>query len=202
MWITTSVTSSYPPSVASGGGGFSIVTVFIKKIEFPPLPRLRRMLNLAIARVARELNWHMLIGEFTHTLDIKRRVSLPAKFRKEIGRGAVITRGLDKCLFIYPKNEWDVFVERLGPLLMGQKDNRDLARMFLSGASDVETDKLGRILIPEHLKRYADLKNKVVITGMYKRLEVWDQSRWEEYRDAVEKQTDVLAEKLGEMGVY
>lgn len=144
----------------------------------------------------------MLIGEFTHTLDAKKRVSLPAKFRKEIGKGAVITRGLDRCLFVYPKHEWDVFAERLSSLPMGQKDNRDFARMFLSGASDVETDKLGRILIPDHLKKYADLKSKVVIAGLYKRLEIWDEKRWEDYKEVVEKQTDILAEKLGEMGMY
>jgi len=144
----------------------------------------------------------MLIGEFTHTLDVKKRISLPAKFRKEIGKGAVITRGLDNCLFVYPKGEWDNFADKLSSLPMGQKDNRDFARIFLSGASEVETDKLGRVLIPDHLKKYADLKSKVVITGMYKRLEIWDEKKWEDYRDSTEKHANILAEKLGEMGMY
>ncbi|MEK7121979.1 MAG: division/cell wall cluster transcriptional repressor MraZ [Patescibacteria group bacterium] len=143
----------------------------------------------------------MLIGEFLHTIDAKKRVSLPAKFRKEIGKGAVITRGLDKCLFVYPVSEWKNFAEQLSALPMGQKDKRDFARIFLAGASEVESDKLGRILIPDHLKKYAELEEKAVICGMYKRLEIWNEKRWEKYREETEKQADVLAEKLGEMGM-
>ncbi len=143
----------------------------------------------------------MLIGEFLHIIDVKKRVSLPAKFRKEIGKGAVITRGLDKCLFVYPVSEWKNFAERLSALPMGQKDKRDFVRIFLAGASEVESDKLGRILIPDHLKKYAELEEKAVICGMYKRLEIWNEKRWEKYREETEKQADILAEKLGEMGM-
>jgi MraZ protein len=143
----------------------------------------------------------MLIGEFLHTIDAKKRISLPAKFRKEIGKGAVITKGLDKCLFVYPVSEWKNFAERLSALPTGQKDKRDFTRIFLASASEVESDKLGRILIPDHLKKYAELEERAVICGMYKRLEIWNEKRWEKYREETEKQADILAEKMGEIGM-
>jgi MraZ protein len=144
----------------------------------------------------------MLIGEFTHNIDTKKRVSIPAKFRKEIGKKAVVTRGLDRCLFVYPMKEWEIVAEKLSELPTGQPDTRDFVRLFLAGAVDVNLDSLGRILIPDYLKKFANLKDKVVITGVYKRLEIWDKKDWEAYKDQIEKQTDVLAEKLGELGVY
>jgi len=144
----------------------------------------------------------MLIGEYQHKLDVKKRVALPAKFRREIGKKAVITRGLDTCLFIYPMKEWERVAEALSNLPTGQASTRSFVRLFLSGAAQVETDSLGRILIPDYLKDYAGLQSKVVITGVYKRLEIWDEKRWEEYKAQIEKQADVLAEKLGEIGAY
>jgi MraZ protein len=144
----------------------------------------------------------MLIGEFQHNLDKKKRLAIPAKFRKEIGKKAVITRGLDKCLFVYPLGEWNRVAEKLSSLPAGQSDNRNFVRLFLAGAAEVSLDTLGRILIPEYLKKFAGLKERVVITGVYKKLEIWDEQAWERYRAEIEKQTDVLAEKLGEVGVY
>ena len=144
----------------------------------------------------------MLIGEFAHTLDIKKRVSLPAKFRKELGRKAVITRGLDACLFVYSAKEWARVAENLAGLPTGQASTRNFMRLFLAGATEVDFDSLGRILIPDYLKEYAGLKEKVVITGVYKRLEIWDAVRWAGYKSEIEKQTDMLAEKLGEIGAY
>lgn len=144
----------------------------------------------------------MLIGEFQHTLDVKRRVALPSKFRKELGKKAIITRGLDRCLFVYSEKEWAKVAEALAALPTGQADTRNFVRLFLAGASETDTDNLGRILIPDYLKEYAGLQIKVVITGVYKRLEIWDHTRWEEYKSTIEKQTDVLAEKLGEIGAY
>ncbi len=144
----------------------------------------------------------MLIGEFTHNLDEKKRVAVPAKFRKEIGKSAVITRGLDNCLFVYPLKEWEEVAERLSSLPSGKSDNRNYARLFLAGAVDVSLDSMGRILIPDYLKKFAGLKDKVVITGVYKKLEIWDEDAWEKYKNRIEKQTDILAEKLGEMGIY
>lgn len=144
----------------------------------------------------------MLIGEFLHNLDSKRRVAIPAKFRKELGKRAVITRGLDKCLFVYPLEEWKKVAEKLSSLPMGQASNRNFARLFLAGASDVSLDSLGRILVPEYLKKFGGLKEKVVITGVFKKLEIWDEKAWEDHKARIEEQTDTLAEKLGEVGLY
>lgn len=144
----------------------------------------------------------MLIGEYTHILDSKKRLAVPSKFRKEIGKKAVITRGLDLCLFVYPWSEWEMVAKNLSNLTVGQADTRSFVRLFLAGAAEVEIDSLGRILIPEYLKSYAQLEDKVVIAGVYKRLEIWNEVHWNEYRSRVEKQTDMLAEKLGSLGVY
>lgn len=144
----------------------------------------------------------MLIGEYIHTLDSKKRVAVPAKFRKEIGGRAVITKGLDGCLVIYPEEEWQKVAENLGNLPTGKVDNRNFVRMFLASASEADIDSLGRILIPDYLKNFAELGEKVVIVGVYKRFEVWNEKRWEEYKTKIEGETDNLAEKLGEIGVY
>lgn len=144
----------------------------------------------------------MLIGEHTHRLDPKKRLAIPAKFRKELGNKAVITKGLDQCLVVYPLSEWEKVAESLSRLPTGQSESRSFVRDFFSGASDVEMDTLGRILIPDYLKKIAGLREKVVILGVYKRLEIWDEEKWNEYKSHVEKQTDVLAEKLGALGVY
>ena len=144
----------------------------------------------------------MLIGEFKHNIDTKKRIAVPAKFRKELGGKAVITRGLDKCLFVYPMKEWEKVAEKLSNLSMGQSDIRNFARLMMSGAMDVSIDKLGRILIPNYLKEFGELKNKAVIVGVYKRVEICNEKSWENYKEKVEKETDVLAEKLGELGMY
>lgn len=144
----------------------------------------------------------MLIGEYQHTLDSKKRIALPAKFRKELGKHAVINKGLDKCLFVYPLKEWEKVAEALSNLPTGQASTRSFVRFFLAGAAHVETDQLGRVLIPDYLKDYAGLKDKVAIVGVYKRLEIWDAECWEAYKSEIEKEADVLAEKLGEIGAY
>lgn len=144
----------------------------------------------------------MLIGEHQHTIDSKKRLAVPAKLRKEIGERAVVTRGLDNCLFLYPMAEWSRLTEKLSQLPMGQGDTRSFLRLMLAGASEVELDQLGRILIPDYLKTYAGLKQRVVIAGVYNRLEIWDDERWSAYKATVEKNTDMIAEKLGELGLY
>ncbi|OHA04186.1 MAG: cell division/cell wall cluster transcriptional repressor MraZ [Candidatus Sungbacteria bacterium RIFCSPHIGHO2_02_FULL_52_23] len=144
----------------------------------------------------------MLIGEHQHTIDSKKRLAVPAKLRKEIGERAVVTRGLDNCLFLYPMAEWQKLTEKLSQLPMGQGDTRSFLRLMLAGASEVELDQLGRILIPDYLKTYAGLKQRVVVAGVYNRLEIWDDERWAAYKENVEKNTDMIAEKLGELGLY
>ncbi len=143
----------------------------------------------------------MLIGEHTHNLDTKKRLAIPAKFRKELGDGAVLTRGLDTCLFVFPLKHWVQLAEKLAALPMGQKDSRSFGRLLLSGAVEVEFDSLGRILIPEYLKQYATLSRSVVVAGVYNRLEIWDADKWAVYKMDLEKYSDGIAEKLGELGV-
>ncbi len=144
----------------------------------------------------------MLIGEYQHTLDTKKRLAIPAKLRKELGEKMILTRGLNNCLFVYPMQQWDKLTEKLSQLPMGQGDTRSFLRLLFSGAVEVELDQLGRILVPDYLKEYAGLTSKVVVAGIFDRLEVWDEDRWTNYKTEVEKNTDMIAEKLGELGLY
>ncbi|HEY4502789.1 MAG TPA: division/cell wall cluster transcriptional repressor MraZ [Candidatus Paceibacterota bacterium] len=143
----------------------------------------------------------MLIGEYVHILDPKKRLSLPSKFRKELGRKIVVTRGLDNCLFVYSLKEWQKISHKLGELSIGAADTRGFNRFMLSGAVEIDVDSVGRILIPDFLKAFANLKNKVVLAGIHSRVEIWDENIWSEYKKRVERQADALAEKLGEIGV-
>ncbi|MEX2090544.1 MAG: division/cell wall cluster transcriptional repressor MraZ [Candidatus Paceibacterota bacterium] len=143
----------------------------------------------------------MLIGEYKHSLDSKKRLAIPSKFRKELGEGAVLTKGLDGCLFIFPSKNWAPFAEMLGGLSIGKQDTRSFARLFLSGAVEVEFDSLGRILIPDNLKEFASLNKEVVIAGLFNRLEIWDEKKWGDYKANLEKNSDKIAEKLGELGL-
>jgi len=142
----------------------------------------------------------MLIGEYTHTIDEKNRVSLPVKFRKEVGKKVVITHGLDNCIFLYAMTEWMQVADKLGGLGIGQSDTRGFNRFMLAGAVEVEVDSIGRILIPDFLKKFADLGEKIIFTGVHNRVEIWNSERWNEYKKRIEKQADKLAEKLGEIG--
>lgn len=142
----------------------------------------------------------MLIGEYIHTLDPKKRLSLPAKFRKEIGKKVVVTRGLDNCLFVYPLKQWEKVTHKLSELPMGAADSRGFNRFMLAGAVETDVDSLGRILIPDFLKDFAGLSNKVAVIGVHDRVEIWNEEGWSAYKGRVEKQADVLAEKLGEVG--
>jgi len=144
----------------------------------------------------------MLIGEYRHAVDDKKRVALPAQFRRLLGRKVVITRGLDTCLFVYPIKSWAVIMEKLSHLAQGQADTRSFIRFLLAGATETEVDGTGRILIPDFLKTFAQLKTKVVIAGVNDRLEIWDEERWQNETMKLERQADLLAEKLGEVGVF
>lgn len=144
----------------------------------------------------------MLIGEYQHTLDSKKRLAIPAKLRKEFGERAILTRGLNNSLFLYPLERWQRLTEKLEHLSVGQADARTFQRLQFSGAAEVELDQLGRILIPDYLKNYAGLKQKVTIVGVNDRLEIWDEERWVNYKSEAEKKADAIAEKLGELGLY
>ncbi len=144
----------------------------------------------------------MLIGEYRHTIDTKKRLALPAKFRKELGKKVVITHGLDNCLSLYPVKAWAKVAEKLAGLSMGQADTRRFNRFMLAGAVETDVDAMGRVLIPDFLKEFAGLDTKVVVAGIHERLEIWDEDRWKADKDKVQKEADQLAEKLGEIGVF
>ncbi len=143
----------------------------------------------------------MLIGEYRHTIDEKRRIALPAKFRKVLGKKVIITRGLDSCLFAFSDSEWRSIVEKLSRLSMGQADSRAFGRYLFAGAAELSIDTLGRILVPLELADHAALQGTVVLIGVHDRFELWNEARWETYRRAVETEADRVAEKLGEIGV-
>ncbi len=143
----------------------------------------------------------MFLGEFRHNIDDKKRLAIPSKFRSELGQKAVLTIGFDKCLFLFPQKEWEKLAEKLSSLPLGQTSVRELNRLMLAGAAEVEFDRLGRVLIPDYLVKYADLKKKAVIAGLYNRIEIWSESRWDSYKTKAEKELGNLAEKLGELGV-
>ncbi len=142
----------------------------------------------------------MFIGEYEHTLDEKKRVSLPKAFRIGLGRKIVMTRGLDNCLFVYSQTNWQKVAAKLQELSFAQADTRGFNRFILSGAAEVEVDGAGRVLIPDHQKEFAGLKKDVVFAGVSDRVEVWDATRWHNYKIRIEKQADAMAEKLGEIG--
>ena len=139
----------------------------------------------------------MFIGEYIHTIDHKRRLAIPSKFRKSLGEKAVIAQGLDNCLVIYPVEEWQKKASKLENLPDSQVSARTFSRIILSGASESELDHLGRVLIPEHLKKYASLRKSVAILGLSNRIEVWDEAVWQEYKSRMEKTVNDMAQQLG-----
>lgn len=143
----------------------------------------------------------MFIGEYQHNIDTKGRLAIPAKFRQALGKGAVVTRGIDKCLFLYTATEWKKLAEKLVALPISQKNTRAFARLMLAGAMDGKPDRQGRIIIPEYLRTYAQVDKKVVVAGLYNRLEIWDSEAWESYKTTTEQQAEGIAEKLGELGI-
>lgn len=143
----------------------------------------------------------MFIGEYHHALDDKGRVQIPVKFRDDLKGGAVVTRGLDRCLFIYTKKEWLMMAEKLAKLPIAKANSRAFARLMLAGAMELDVDKQGRAVVPEYLRQYAYLKKMVVVAGLYNRFELWDQDAWERYRSGTERQSGDIAEALGELGV-
>ncbi|MDA1334657.1 MAG: division/cell wall cluster transcriptional repressor MraZ [bacterium] len=144
----------------------------------------------------------MFVGEYTHSIDPKKRMSIPTRLRKELGSPLVLTRGPDHCLFLYPESVWQEIAKKLAALPQGQADTRNFVRFTLAGAAESEMDSLGRILIPDNLKEYAGLSNKAVVVGVFDRVEIWSPDNWSEVRKKTEANADKLAERLGELGVY
>lgn len=143
----------------------------------------------------------MFIGEYVYSIDEKKRLAIPAKFRQLLGKKAVLTRGIDSCLVIYPLEGWQKLAEKLESLPSSQTDARAFARIMLSGAVDVMLDKLGRILIPDYLKNYALFKKNVAIIGLSNRIEIWDEKKWRDYKAKTEKDIGDMAQRLKELGI-
>lgn len=146
-------------------------------------------------------NTHMFIGEYSHNLDDKGRLAVPVKFRRDLSKGAVVTRGLDNCLFLYTKTEWEKLAEKLANLPISQANSRAFSRLMLAGAMDVEVDKQGRIILPEYLRSFAGLSKEVIIAGLYNRLEIWDSEKWSSYKGQTEAESGSIAERMAELGV-
>lgn len=143
----------------------------------------------------------MFIGEYHHTIDSKKRISLPAKFRKDLGNKVIITKEFEDCLVVYTTKEWETISSKLGNLPIGQSEARGYIRFKLAGATEVEIDKLGRILVPDYLAKYVGLKKDAVICGLSSRLEIWDEEKWESYREKIEGEVEELASKLKDLGI-
>ena len=137
----------------------------------------------------------MFIGEYTYSIDEKKRLSIPSKFRDALGKRAVITKGNSGCLVIYPLTAWSKEAVRFESMHDG-RDEEAYSRLKLAGAIDVDFDKMGRILVPEYLKSYASLKKNVTILGLSNKIEVWDELKWKAYRDKMEKEMDDIASRL------
>ncbi|PKR78530.1 cell division/cell wall cluster transcriptional repressor MraZ [Halalkalibacillus sediminis] len=138
----------------------------------------------------------MFMGEYQHNIDTKGRVIVPAKFREDLGQSFVITRGLDKCLFAYPLDEWKNLEEKLKKLPLTKKDARAFTRFFFSGAVDCEIDKQGRANVPSPLRSYADLEKECVVIGVSNRIEIWAKDKWEEYVKESEESFTEIAENM------
>jgi len=143
----------------------------------------------------------MFIGEYYHNIDTKKRLAVPAKFRPGLGKKAVLTRGLDNCLYLYPLKEWEKLAKKLARLPITRSDSRAFVRLMLAGAMDVSLDRLGRILVPDYLKEYALLDKKVAIAGLYNRIEIWDEKKWNIYKKETSQAAEDIAEKMNELGI-
>ncbi|NLV89185.1 MAG: division/cell wall cluster transcriptional repressor MraZ [Tissierellia bacterium] len=143
----------------------------------------------------------MFIGEYQHTLDNKGRIIIPSKFRTELGEEFVMTKGLDNCLFVYPKTEWSILEEKLKQLPLTNRDARAFVRFFFSGASECELDKQGRVLIPPNLREHSKLEKEVVIIGVSTRIEIWSKEEWDSYNNDDSLSYDSIAEKMAELGI-
>lgn len=136
------------------------------------------------------------VGEYLHTLDNKGRVALPVRFRETLGPRFVVARGLDKCLFVYPYDEWNSVIDKLKAIPMNQKDGRNFARYFLSGAQEVEPDKQGRVILPQNLREYAGLNKDVFILGVGSRIEIWNKEAWDDAKKDLGERFSALAESV------
>jgi len=143
----------------------------------------------------------MFIGEYNHNLDDKGRLAIPAKFRVILKKGAVVTKGLDNCLFLYSKEQFETIAKKFAALPISQAKARAFTRHMLAGAMDVEFDNQGRITLPEYLREFSGLKKSIIIAGLYNHLEIWNEAAWNKYKGEAEKNSNAIAEELGDLGI-
>jgi len=143
----------------------------------------------------------MFIGEYKHNLDDKGRLAIPAKFRAALKKGAVVTKGLDNCLFLYSKEQFAIIAKKFASLPISQARARAFSRHMLAGAMDVDFDTQGRVTLPEYLRTFSDLKKNVIVAGLYNHLEIWNEAAWNKYKQESEKNSNAIAEELGDLGI-
>lgn len=134
----------------------------------------------------------MFLGEYAHTIDDKGRLTIPAKFRDELQGGIVVTRGLDRCLWAYPRAEWEVVAEKIAKMPTTSPAARDFARFMFSSAFDSIPDRQGRVIIPQNLRQYAEIESDTIIIGVMNRLEIWHPAKWSEVFARVEGDPDAI----------
>lgn len=139
----------------------------------------------------------MLYGEYQHNMDIKGRVTVPSKFREDLGDKFFVCKGLDNCLFMLSKNQWELMLEKVATMPVAEA--RNVQRYFFSGATDVETDKQGRILLPQTLRDYANITKEVTVIGTGSRAEIWDSERWRLYNEGLTQESIETA--MGALGI-
>ena len=143
----------------------------------------------------------MLLGEYQHTIDDKGRMAVPAKFRKSLSGGVVVTKGSEGCLYLFAVEEWTKLADKLSHQPITQADARAFSRLMLGGASHAAIASQGRVLIPEYLRKHAGIGARAVVVGLYNRAELWAEEQWVKYRESVERRTDEIAERMGELGI-
>jgi len=144
---------------------------------------------------------NLFIGEYQHGMDLKGRISVPSKFREELGDCFIITKGINGCLFIYSQEEWTSFSQKLRTLPLTNREAQAFIRLFFAGASECDVDKQGRILIPTNLREYAKLDKDISIIGVFSRVEIWSKDSWEDYSNNSSAGYDNILEKLAELGI-
>ncbi|MGI5880104.1 MAG: division/cell wall cluster transcriptional repressor MraZ [Syntrophomonadaceae bacterium] len=143
----------------------------------------------------------MFLGEYQHSLDVKGRITIPSKFREQLMERFVATKGLDNCIFLYPMDEWQAIENKLKSLPFTRADVRAFARFFFSGASELEVDKQGRVVLPGNLRDYAGIDKDVIIIGVGTRVEIWSNDSWNEYNQSAASGYEEIAESLVDLGI-
>lgn len=141
------------------------------------------------------------MGEFQHSVDEKGRLIMPAKFREALGLSFVVTKGLDNCLFVYPKSEWQQLEAKLKTLPLTNASARQFVRFFFSGANECELDKQGRVLLPPNLREYAKLERDCVVIGVSNRVEIWSKTEWESYSQKADESFEEIAQQIVDLGI-